>query len=419
MAPRRADPRPAGALPNFDNPETRELPRFGNPSGLRRRQDRLSSRPIRAPVRTCAAMLRRPTRSGPPGAPAPLPLTAAGTQRDRTARCARPRPAQRCARPHRRRPGPRPPSRPSQAPPETPAAAAAPRNPLVRIPDGTAGGGVAGTVSTARLTTRTAALLRRRTAVDEDAFAPLGGHAGAFLVLPAVEVTGGYDTNPARVAERRGSVVRDRVAGTARALRLAAPRGHRGLARQLYGLRQDAGARPAGCRRQGDRAPRRDAQHRADRRGHADRRHRQSGQPERAGGADALPDLHHARRHVRPHAALQPRRGHRQGHGRAHRISAIAIHRRHHAEQRRSRLQSLRRHAAHQLRPDAGAQALRRGRRRHARARSAVRQLRRAARLERLDPRKAARHSNSRASSPARSRSAGSSATTSTRHCRS
>ena len=34
VAPRRADPRPAGALPNFDNPETRELPRFGNPSGF-------------------------------------------------------------------------------------------------------------------------------------------------------------------------------------------------------------------------------------------------------------------------------------------------------------------------------------------------------------------------------------------------
>ena len=28
-APRRTDPLPAGALPNFDNPETRELPRYG------------------------------------------------------------------------------------------------------------------------------------------------------------------------------------------------------------------------------------------------------------------------------------------------------------------------------------------------------------------------------------------------------
>ena len=75
----------------------------------------------------------------------------------------------------------------------------------MRIPDGTPAGGVAGTVSTTRLTTGTAALLRRRTAVDEDAFAPLGGHVGTFLVLPAVEVTGGYDTNPDRTPSGRPS----------------------------------------------------------------------------------------------------------------------------------------------------------------------------------------------------------------------
>jgi hypothetical protein len=82
---------------------------------------------------------------------------------------------------------------------------AAPRNPLVRIPDGTLAGAVAGTVSTTRLTTGTAALLRRRTAVDEDAFAALGGHVGTFLVLPAIEVTGGYDTNPDRTPSGRPS----------------------------------------------------------------------------------------------------------------------------------------------------------------------------------------------------------------------
>ena len=38
------------------------------------------------------------------------------------------------------------------------------------------------------------------------------------------------------------------------------------------------------------------------------------GSPNVQAGLYALPDLHHARRHVRPDAALQPRRGHRQGH---------------------------------------------------------------------------------------------------------
>ena len=42
--------------------------------------------------------------------------------------------------------------------------------------------------------------------------------------------------------------------------------------------------------------------------------------------------------------ALQPRRGHGEGHGGAHRVSGLAFHRRHHRDQSRSRLQSLRRH---------------------------------------------------------------------------
>jgi len=68
------------------------------------------------------------------------------------------------------------------AAPVTPAAAP-PRNPLLRIPDGTTTGGVAGTVNTTNLTAANVTLLRRRTALEEDAFAPLGVRAGAFLVL--------------------------------------------------------------------------------------------------------------------------------------------------------------------------------------------------------------------------------------------
>jgi len=48
-------------------------------------------------------------------------------------------------------------------------------------------------------------LLRRRTAAIEDPFAPLGLRTGVFTLLPALEVTGGYDTNPARVPSGKSS----------------------------------------------------------------------------------------------------------------------------------------------------------------------------------------------------------------------
>jgi hypothetical protein len=200
-APRRADPRPAGALPNFDNPQTSDQPRFGNPSGSGAGgTGYLSTNPRRRPA--LRRELRRPTVPGRLGAPAPLPLSAGGTSP--TAPLTRSTVSGTAVRSTiattNRTTTPKP-----ETAPETPAAAAAPRNPLVRIPDGTPGGGVAGTVSTTRLTAGTAALLRRRTAVDEDAFAALGGHAGTFLVLPAVEVTGGYDTNPDRTPSGRPS----------------------------------------------------------------------------------------------------------------------------------------------------------------------------------------------------------------------
>ena len=205
VAPRRADPRPAGALPNFDNPESRELPRYGNPSGSGAGSTGyLSTNPRRRP--SLRGDLRRPTVPGRLGAPAPLPLTAGGTSP--TAPLTRSTvsgTAVRSTISTTNRPAGAKPSPGTRPEAETPAATAAPRNPLVRIPDGTPAGGVAGTVSTTRLTTGTAALLRRRTAVDEDAFAPLGGHVGTFLVLPAVEVTGGYDTNPDRTPSGRPS----------------------------------------------------------------------------------------------------------------------------------------------------------------------------------------------------------------------
>jgi len=45
----------------------------------------------------------------------------------------------------------------------------------------------------------------RKPPAEEDAFAPVGIRAGAFLIRPAIEITTGYDSNPARVSEPRGS----------------------------------------------------------------------------------------------------------------------------------------------------------------------------------------------------------------------
>jgi hypothetical protein len=47
--------------------------------------------------------------------------------------------------------------------------------------------------------------LRRRPPPDQDPFAPTGIQIGAFNLRPAVEVIGGYDTNPARVSHGKPS----------------------------------------------------------------------------------------------------------------------------------------------------------------------------------------------------------------------
>ncbi|MBY0381679.1 MAG: outer membrane beta-barrel protein [Xanthobacteraceae bacterium] len=46
---------------------------------------------------------------------------------------------------------------------------------------------------------------RRRLRTDEDPFGQVGNYVGGFLVKEAVEVSGGYDTNPARFQQPRGS----------------------------------------------------------------------------------------------------------------------------------------------------------------------------------------------------------------------
>jgi hypothetical protein len=201
---RRTETRPAGALPSFDDPQASDLPRFGNPPASGASRTGFNSTNIRRAGSTKA----QPRRRGPPAIsgsllPAPLPLTAPGTSptavllrstaAGTSVRATGTSTASASATPAR--------ADPAAA---TPAAPAAPRTTLVRIPDGTASG-VAGAVRTSSLTTSSATLLRRRTAAEEDAYAQLGVHAGPFYVLPAVELTGGYDTNPARVPNGRAS----------------------------------------------------------------------------------------------------------------------------------------------------------------------------------------------------------------------
>ncbi|MBX6426348.1 MAG: outer membrane beta-barrel protein [Variibacter sp.] len=47
--------------------------------------------------------------------------------------------------------------------------------------------------------------LRRERPIEEDSFAPTGFPVGGFVARPAVEIGGGYDSNPARTAGGRGS----------------------------------------------------------------------------------------------------------------------------------------------------------------------------------------------------------------------
>jgi hypothetical protein len=76
---------------------------------------------------------------------------------------------------------------------------------LVRVPAGAAADADTMVVNTTSLSPNAAMILRRRNALADDPFSAVGLRYGVFLLLPAVEVTGGYDTNPARVSNGRAS----------------------------------------------------------------------------------------------------------------------------------------------------------------------------------------------------------------------
>ena len=169
-AVRKRDVRPVA-----DSPDTSPAS-FGNPPGFgASKTGFVSTNTKRRPA------LRKGARAPATSAqPAPLSLTPPGAGATTTSATA---------------------TKPASAAPALPP----PRNLLVRIPDATATGSFVGTVNSSRMTSSSATLLRRRTAAEEDAFAQLGLRAGAFLVSPAVEVFGGYDTNPARAPGGRPS----------------------------------------------------------------------------------------------------------------------------------------------------------------------------------------------------------------------
>ena len=114
----------------------------------------------------------------------------------------------------------------------------------------------------ARSTLAVPRTLIRRPVVDEKPFDPVGIAAGSFRLRPAIEISGGYDTNPAQNHHRRRRLeLRHRGAGAAGQLELVAPRAHRQSARQLHLLWGGAQPRPPGLRRQDQRPHRRHQPH--------------------------------------------------------------------------------------------------------------------------------------------------------------
>ena len=187
----------AGRSPTSGNPEDSQIPSFGNPAGSGAGRTGFISTNTRRPGTPVRSIVRVPGPLTPP-----LPLSGAAS----TAPAGPPGSFSTTTPPTGAKINPAD-GRTTKAIAATMATPALtpPRAKLVRIPDGTAAGGIAGTVNTAVLQPNYATLLRRRVTTEDDPYAQLGLRGGAFIVLPAVEVTGGYDTNPARAPNGRAS----------------------------------------------------------------------------------------------------------------------------------------------------------------------------------------------------------------------
>ncbi len=214
---------------------------------------------------------------------------------------------------------------------------------------------------------RSASAPKKRKAHTEpdDPYAPLGVRAGAFTLFPAVELIGGYDTNPGACARRRGRRALYRRAGIAGAVELVAARTQGRSARQLYRLqsRRDADAEPALFQRQGRRPHRRHAATRASISTAA------CWSPPTIPAARTCRPVSPSCRFSRPLAAApaSAQKFNRldlsiKGDVERTTYQDFVADRRHHRQQRRPQLQSIYRHAARRLRAVARRDAVCRGR---------------------------------------------------------
>ena len=237
---------------------------------------------------------------------------------------------------------------------------------------------------------------RKRLRIDDDPFGAVGDYAGSFLIKSAVELSGGYDTNPGRTFGAAGSpfyVVAPEflaVSDWERHALVADLRGSftgysnnfppRATARSRRRRRISTGrissamsmavsmsaATPA-CSAQARLRVATD----------------NPGSPNVQAGLAKYPVYTHVRRHLRRRSELQPPAAFRRRHRRPHRLSLLAAHRRHLDQQRRPQLQPVRRPRPRQLRSDAGPETVRRNRRRHPLARPAARPQRLSAQFHR------------------------------------
>ena len=198
---------------------------------------------------------------------------------------------------------------------------------------------------------------RKRLRIDDDPFGAVGDYAGSFLIKSAVELGGGYDTNPARPLRAEGIAVLCGRAGISRGLRLGAPR----CWSPTCGDRSPATATPFRRRPTARSSSAPVDLDRPDFIGHVDGRldvshdtrllgtdavarlDRQSRQPERPGRPRQISGLYDVRRHLRRRSELQPPAAFRRRHRRPHRLSRTRNSPTALDQQRRPQLQSVRR----------------------------------------------------------------------------
>ena len=160
---------------------------------------------------------------------------------------------------------------------------------------------------------------RKRLKIDDDPFGAVGDYAGSFLIKSALELRGGYDTNPRRTVVPAGSpfyVIAPELVVFSDWERHALVADLRGsftgygntFPPPTDGTISSAPVdhRPAGLHRPHRRPSRRQPRHPPHRADAAARRHRQSRQPEHPGRPRAIPGLFDARRHPRRRPEFQP-----------------------------------------------------------------------------------------------------------------